>query len=365
MSAIHQWEAFQRGDEASDVASPILESWKRSRWSGVSIDTHEIPWKAVPDDLPLVRSAAPVLLAAAESLPDAHTALTLSDAQGHVVWRWVGQRDFERVLDAGALQLGGVFSEERIGTNGIGVALETGRPACVIGAEHYVAKHHTWACAAAPVRHPRTGRIVGAVNVSTRARDANQFFRLAAQSLASQVEQALLADLDARERQLHDAFRRRSAATATPLVALNDKTLIVDAAAATLDLDHARLWRLVRERESGARIRIAADLVAAVTLVDDDRRASGAVLELFAAPTAVATTDNRVDATRPAADATPDAVDASTTAARRSLSPLERAEFDVIRATLEQCAGNRSDAARALGISRSTLYQKLRRYHLG
>jgi len=48
------------------------------------------------------------------------------------------------------------------------------------------------------------------------------------------------------------------------------------------------------------------------------------------------------------------------TAGTAAASPLEQAERDVIRATLERHAGNVSAAARELGIGRETLYRRLR-----
>jgi transcriptional regulator of acetoin/glycerol metabolism len=48
--------------------------------------------------------------------------------------------------------------------------------------------------------------------------------------------------------------------------------------------------------------------------------------------------------------------------ARRPLSRLERTELDQILLTLRQTGGNKLQAAQALGISRSTLYRKLRAF---
>jgi sigma-54 dependent transcriptional regulator, acetoin dehydrogenase operon transcriptional activator AcoR len=50
---------------------------------------------------------------------------------------------------------------------------------------------------------------------------------------------------------------------------------------------------------------------------------------------------------------------------RHGLPPLERAEARVIAEVLAECGGNKSRAADRLGISRGTLYQRLRRYGLG
>jgi transcriptional regulator of acetoin/glycerol metabolism len=49
---------------------------------------------------------------------------------------------------------------------------------------------------------------------------------------------------------------------------------------------------------------------------------------------------------------------------RRQLTPLQRSDREVIAAHLRACNGNKVHVARALGISRSTLYKKLRELEL-
>lgn len=61
---------------------------------------------------------------------------------------------------------GAVWSEARAGTNAPGTALIVGRPVQVFAAEHYNEVVHPWSCAAAPIRAPGTGRILGVVDIT-------------------------------------------------------------------------------------------------------------------------------------------------------------------------------------------------------
>ena len=57
------------------------------------------------------------------------------------------------------LTLGGDWREDVVGTNGIGTALATGRPAQVHAAEHFCEGIKSWTCAGAPIYEPGTGAI--------------------------------------------------------------------------------------------------------------------------------------------------------------------------------------------------------------
>jgi transcriptional regulator of acetoin/glycerol metabolism len=342
MSTVDAWETFQRGSVPVGVRAEVLASWRRSRWNDVDPSIGVPPVGPADDDTPFVRAAAPVLLQMADLLADSRTCLSLADRNGHVVWRWVSDRALGADCDRAGMQFASSFNEREVGTCGIGAALETGRLATVLGAEHFVESFQRWACVAAPVASPVTGRTVGVVNVTCRAVDANHFLQVAARSLADGVRSALSdAATDAEHRLLQEFLRARARTTA-PVLALTEDLLLTDPATAELGLDHADTWARLREAGPGAAlVPLGNGVVAEVAAVDD-----GAVLTL-----------------RSTASASGTGVPAATSAGRgRRLTPLEQAESDVIAATLAACEGNKSAAAARLGISRGTLYQKLRRY---
>jgi len=55
----------------------------------------------------------------------------------------------------------------------------------------------------------------------------------------------------------------------------------------------------------------------------------------------------------------------ATTAPGEALDPLAHAEAEVVRKALDRAAGNRAEAARLLGVSRTTLWRKMRRLGIG
>lgn len=68
--------------------------------------------------------------------------------------------------------------------------------------------------------------------------------------------------------------------------------------------------------------------------------------------------------TRSAGDIIPSDLPESHRSARKSASPFRDAEREVILAAIEMAGGNKLKAARALGVSRSTLYNRMRALHI-
>lgn len=91
--------------------------------------------------------------------------LAVCDARGSLLWVEGEPATMRRAEGLGFVP-GARWAETAMGTNAPGTAVALGEPVQVFGAEHFSRRVHPWTCAAAPVRDPRTGRVLGAVDVT-------------------------------------------------------------------------------------------------------------------------------------------------------------------------------------------------------
>ena len=231
--------------EADQVRGTILASWWRSRRSNVAADRIDLSYVRDPDlDTPLIRSAAPVLTSLRENLEGQPISVILTDPAGVVLSRLTADRDLERHLDRVQLAPGFSYAEEFVGTNGIGTALEGGRPAHVFGHEHYAENLETLACAGVPIRHPISGKTIGAVDLTCWRKDADALLIALAKTAADQITQAVLASTGAPEYELLEEYLRACRRTAGIVLALNSDTVMMnDYARHVLDpATRSRCW---------------------------------------------------------------------------------------------------------------------------
>ncbi len=171
------WEDFISGRSARVdgqlVRSVILQSWERSMASGVAAESSAAPFAGDRDvvygkierNAELIDAARVPMARLGGILNNTPAMLILTDADG-VIIETVGE---PRTLDNGRnihLEIGGAWHEELIGTNGIGTALATGRPALVHAAEHFCSGIRNWTCAGAPIRDPVDNRVLGVIDLS-------------------------------------------------------------------------------------------------------------------------------------------------------------------------------------------------------
>lgn len=202
-------EAVLSGAPAAQAPrSVISESWGRSLAAAVDPDGKLPPLVYDRDELAEVRSAhplapvLPVLRHTLVSIADAaEHIMIITDAEGHILWR-EGEPGVCRTADKVLLTEGVRWSEDVIGTNAMGTVLATGEAVQVYSAEHLVRTYHDWTCAAAPVKDPETGALLGAVDISGPLRTVHPAMLALVSATASLAEGQLRARVAIRDEQL-------------------------------------------------------------------------------------------------------------------------------------------------------------------
>ncbi|SFI68382.1 sigma-54-dependent Fis family transcriptional regulator [Amycolatopsis sacchari] len=223
--------------EPGEVRAPILASWWRSREFRVPADRIDLPFLGDADpETPLLRGAAPVLERLGDQLAGQPISLILTDPAGVVLTQRTGDRDLHRHLERVELVPGYSYGERFVGTNGIGTALEDGRPTYVFGHEHYAEHLENLACAGVPIQHPISGKTIGAVDLTCWRKDAGGLLVALARSTAEQVRQALLTHSSLRELVLFQSYLQACRRTTGIVLAFNsDVVMMNDSARRLLD----------------------------------------------------------------------------------------------------------------------------------
>jgi transcriptional regulator of acetoin/glycerol metabolism len=223
-------------DQAA-VRKPILASWWRSRQFHVAADHIDLDFLRDPDlESNLARTADPVLRQLHEQLDGQPISIILTDAAGLVLTRLTADHDLERALDGIKLAPGFSYAEDKVGTNGIGTALEAGGPAHVFGHEHYAEYLERFGCAGVPIHDPISGKTVGVIDLTCWRKDADPLLISLVKSTADQITQALLAAGSNRDLRLLQEYVRACRRTGGIVLALgNDVVMLNDHARRVLD----------------------------------------------------------------------------------------------------------------------------------
>ncbi|WP_175408477.1 GAF domain-containing protein, partial [Streptomyces sp. TRM64462] len=191
------YDAFTQGGRVAPPVRPLVaESWRRSARARVS-----------PDGIASVELAGDELAAYRESHPlaaampvvrelmgayadDGEHLVAVCDAYGRLLWVEGHPQTLRR---AGRMNFvaGARWSEAAVGTNAPGTAIAIDRPVQVFAAEHFRRPVQTWTCAAAPVHDPRTGRLLGAVDITGGDRLAHPHSLAFVQAVARAAESQL------------------------------------------------------------------------------------------------------------------------------------------------------------------------------
>jgi hypothetical protein len=207
--------------------SVIGDSWQRMKARGIDPDSHTPPVVETGTLEMLRRSSGlmSVLDEVSRSLEslvaEGDNILVVADAKGRVLWRSGSPAVLNNADRLGFIE-GADWGENAVGTNAIGTALASHRAVQVFSAEHYLRSHHPWTCAGAPIHDPRTGQVIGVVDVSGPAATIHPTTVALVDVVARLAESHL--------REQHDRTLNRLRTVAAPILArIGSPALAVDA----------------------------------------------------------------------------------------------------------------------------------------
>lgn len=158
-------------DSDDPVRSVVLDSWHRSRDMGVDpdrgadnlLDDVTLAQYRADHPMSVIRPVVRKLLV--EDAADTGLLVAITDASGRLLWVEgdSAAKDRANVMN---FTEGADWSESRMGTNAPGTALAIDHCVQIFAAEHFSRPAHEWSCSAAPVHHPVTGRILGAIDIT-------------------------------------------------------------------------------------------------------------------------------------------------------------------------------------------------------
>jgi GAF domain-containing protein len=172
--ALHRvHDAVMSGAPAPDAVRPVVSrSWSRVLGFGLDPSRPNARDPVPRTEVERRRTHSPLsqvvdeLRGVLSSVADAsHFIIVVTDADGVILWREGAARVLMRADTLGFGE-GATWTEDHVGTNAIGTALAERAPVQLFSAEHFEQGQHPWYCSASPVHDPRSGELLGVVDVS-------------------------------------------------------------------------------------------------------------------------------------------------------------------------------------------------------
>lgn len=175
------WEQFvQNGKMADGKLRPLVaNSWQRcynyqlDPYDGKSkkILTKNELKQILKKNSELINTALPLMQELNRYVAGSGFLVMLTDNRGFVL-ELLGDQD--AICNARQINfiIGASWTEEQVGTNAIGTALEEKIPVQINSCEHYCQLHHVWTCSAAPIFNNQ-GKIIGVLNMSGPSRETH------------------------------------------------------------------------------------------------------------------------------------------------------------------------------------------------
>lgn len=168
------WKKYVEFGEVNEgiINQPIIESWKRSNQASVNplggvcqhVLEHRELIRVKDKKNELLQTVNPLMEYYYQLVKGTGVIFVLIDEKGYILDSF---GDSHIIAEAKEINFvnGASWTENQVGTNAIGTALQIKKPINVTAAEHYCQKHHNWTCSSAPILDS-LGKIQGIVDIS-------------------------------------------------------------------------------------------------------------------------------------------------------------------------------------------------------
>lgn len=161
---------------SAPVRPVIAKSWQRSLAKGVDPDrpaqsTHGVELARLREAHPLAPALPVIRRLLIDDAAGSGVVVAVTAADGTLLWV-EGDRNACRRAEAMDFVAGADWSERGAGTNAPGTALALDAEMQIRGDEHFARIVQPWSCTAVPVHDPRTGSLIGAIDLTGGPRTA-------------------------------------------------------------------------------------------------------------------------------------------------------------------------------------------------
>lgn len=198
-----KWENFITNPEKQESLQPvvrreILDSWSRCQTIGLNPEQQHARTALTSFELDkllsestLYRAAKPIIDHIYGTLIGTGYLITLNDETGRMIYL-KGEPEMIRKVEKVNFLPGMDWSENAAGTNAIGTSIVAKMPIQVFSAEHFCEGFHPMTCSSAPIFHPYSKKVLGAIDFTGLWPSTQPHTLGLAVSLAQMIEQQLL-----------------------------------------------------------------------------------------------------------------------------------------------------------------------------
>jgi sigma-54 dependent transcriptional regulator, acetoin dehydrogenase operon transcriptional activator AcoR len=218
-----------------DLPVDIASSWQRSRVHGVDPGLRHFPMSprgAGWDDNErfLLQHIESALAPFRQDLRDSRALLSVIGVNGRIVFR-EGNVSTLRAADKIGSVPGALTLESAGGTNSAGTTLYRNQTTWIHGWAHYCEAFWTWSDIGAPIVHPRTGAVLGLIDIGLPDGTLTPALALAAKAIAGSVQHEILARESALNRLLLERWVSLDCGADAAMLAVDRDGVIIYASA--------------------------------------------------------------------------------------------------------------------------------------